>query len=112
MATDGVTCIKCSPATHTGVSQIRRPFRLIFSKLSRFSALLLPISQLQHASPMPSLLNVAAQPVAADPSARAPRLDRERCHAAATARHRPSQFPICFTAPRTAASTPGRVWIY
>ncbi|KAJ6612966.1 magnesium transporter NIPA-domain-containing protein [Mycena sp. CBHHK59/15] len=37
-----------------------------FFKVSRFSAPLLPISQSQHASPTPSLLNVAAQPVAAD----------------------------------------------
>ncbi|KAJ6629536.1 hypothetical protein B0H10DRAFT_2428464, partial [Mycena sp. CBHHK59/15] len=37
-----------------------------FFQALKIFRLLLPISQLQHASPMPSLLNVAAQPVAAD----------------------------------------------
>ncbi|KAJ6601613.1 hypothetical protein B0H10DRAFT_2082015 [Mycena sp. CBHHK59/15] len=93
--------------------KIFRPIASNFSIAARLSDALTP--QCRCPARRRRRTCVAALPRAqcvAQPSARAPRLDRERRHAATTARHRPSQFPICFTAPRTAASTPGRVWIY
>ncbi|KAJ6565430.1 hypothetical protein B0H10DRAFT_1965643 [Mycena sp. CBHHK59/15] len=90
--------------------KIFRPIASNFSIAARLSDALTP--QCRCPARRRRRTRVAALPRAqciAQPSARAPRLDRERRHAAATARHRPSQFPICFTAPRTAASTPGRL---
>ncbi|KAF8181921.1 hypothetical protein K438DRAFT_2021016 [Mycena galopus ATCC 62051] len=46
---------------HRGVPQIRWPFRPIFIQALKIFR---PITQWQHTSPTPSLLNVAAQPVA------------------------------------------------